>query len=129
MKANGWPDEADHKERVNRHKVIPIPSPESDQCMRTAFAAVLRVPLEQVPPRRWGQRFVEWIASVTLAHGTYFEFREADELPPTAGVPWVAVIDSDTPATTHAVPCIGSTSGDPRYPRAAIEALCGLVPA
>jgi hypothetical protein len=122
-----WPDAAELEAEVKRLRPIPIPWPEHHQCMRTAIAAVLRVAVEDVPPRRWGQPFPEWLASVTHLFGTYFELKEAEELPPTSGK-WIAIVDTSTPNTTHAVPMIGRTSGDRRYPHAAEQATCGLVP-
>jgi hypothetical protein len=120
-----WPDTAGLEAEVNRLRPIPIPL--KGQCLRIAMAQVLRVPVDQVPPRLQGQPLTEWLARVTLEHGTYFELVTAKKLPPATG-PWIAVVATETPGERHAVAMIGRTSYDPTCPGAAYGALGGLVP-
>jgi len=120
-----WPDQAELEAEANRRRPIPIPF--NGQCLRDAVAQVLRIPAEQLPPRRWGEPIAEWLATVTLEHGTFFEPTKAKDLPPASG-PWVAIVETDQPHVSHAVAMIGRTSSDLDYPRAAEHAIAGLVP-
>jgi hypothetical protein len=121
------PSTAELDATAERLRSIPIPWPDRWQCLRIATAMVLRLPVERVPPRRYGQPVAEWFAEVGVQTWKLLKIRAPEQLPPQGLEPWIAFIhtcDGD-----HALPMI---SRNPMrqsnlFPFAAETMFAGLV--
>jgi hypothetical protein len=93
---------------AERFPYIPMPWDAAEQCLPTALAACLRLPVHQVPPRRDHEELDEWDKKVEESLGVRLEHIGHDEEPPRA--PWIAILPTGDDETTHAVAVIGNAA-------------------
>ena len=102
---------AELRERVARVRAtlqpIPVPFVDGDQCLPTALAECLRLPLDRVPPRCDHEEIDEWDKKVAERLGVRLELIDRDEPPPME--PWIAIVPGRGGEATHAVAVFGNS--------------------
>ena len=97
------------RELLDRYPPIPVPWPDGKQCLATALAQCLRLPVGQVPPRQEHEDIDAWDAKVAERLGVRLECMGRDE--PGPPEPWIAIIPSGFgDGSTHAVAVLGNAA-------------------
>jgi hypothetical protein len=100
----------DALERADQFRPIGLEQSLRSQCLAVASAATLRIPVGRLPRVPMGaDRWDRWVALLE-EDGYVVEDLDRSELPPSDGMPWVAIIESGF--HTHAVGVIGTTAID-----------------
>jgi hypothetical protein len=92
------------RERAKRHRPIPVPFDDGEQCLPIALAECLRLPPDRVPMRCDHEEIDEWDQKVAARLGVRLELIDRDEEPPRE--PWIAIVPGHGEAT-HAIACLG----------------------
>jgi hypothetical protein len=102
-------DRAELRERVRRVRatlnLIPVPWRDGEQCLPTALAQCLRLPVDRVPPRCDHEDLDEWDRKVEESLGVRLERIDLDETP---AEPWLAIVPGHG-ENTHAVAVFGNS--------------------